>query len=92
MHKALTQAACTISMYSYVLYATGAVEKIDSVFEGIESLSKGHGQDGDGGLEQIIQNIRMNGVTVISRISNYNHLLDYFYVFVNWMKEYILGH
>jgi len=59
VHNALTQAASTLSMYSYVLYVTGAAdglmsldrkastvgENIDAVINGIESLSKGNGFD-----------------------------------------------
>jgi len=59
VHNALTQTASTISMYSYVLKATGAAdslmsadskasstaENINSVMNGIESLSKGGGFD-----------------------------------------------
>jgi len=63
VHNALTQAANTLSMYSYVLYATGAAdsmmtmdskakatgESINSVLSGIESLSKSNGFDADAG-------------------------------------------
>jgi len=59
IHCALTQAANTISMYSYVLHVTGAAdtlitidskagaagENINSVIDGIKSLSKGNGFD-----------------------------------------------
>ena len=63
IHCALTQATNTISMYSYVLHVTGvaddlktldrkagvAGESIDSVINGIKSLSKGNGFDTDSG-------------------------------------------
>jgi len=63
IHNALTQAANTLSMYSYVLYATGAAddlvsldnkasvaaEKINPVITGIEALSKGNGFDSSTG-------------------------------------------
>ena len=63
VHNALTQTANTLSMYSYVLKATGAAdslmssdskanstaENINSVMNGIESLSKGRGFDADAG-------------------------------------------
>ena len=59
VHNALTQAANTLSMYSYVLYITGAADglitldskasasskNINAVISGIESLSKGNGLD-----------------------------------------------
>jgi len=59
VHNALTQAANTVSMYCYVLHAAGisgnlisldsktnaSKESIDSVFAGIETLSKGNGFD-----------------------------------------------
>ena len=59
VHNALTQAANTLSMYSYVLYITGVSDglmssdnkasavgdNINSVLTGIESLSKGTGFD-----------------------------------------------
>ena len=55
VHNALTQAANTLSMYSYVLKETGAADAlmaldsgaeggINSVLNGIEALSKGNGQ------------------------------------------------
>jgi len=69
VHKALTQAACTVSMYSYVLYVTGVTDKMDSVFEGIESLSKGHGNDGNGDPKQIIQNIANFGVGQVQSLA-----------------------
>ena len=63
VHNALTQAANTLSMYSYVLKATGVAdglmatdakaagvrENINSALIGIESLSKGYGQSGNTG-------------------------------------------
>jgi len=63
VHNALTQAANSLSMYSYVLKATGvagnlvslndkagtAGDTIDAVLTGINSLSKGNGLDGDVG-------------------------------------------
>jgi len=63
VHNALTQAANTLSMYSYVLKATGVSdglmatdakasnvrENINSVLIGIEFLSKGNGLSGSGG-------------------------------------------
>ncbi|MCL2820193.1 MAG: hypothetical protein FWD38_05100 [Oscillospiraceae bacterium] len=65
VHNALTQTANTLSMYSYVLYATGksdglktadnkanaSRENINSVISGIESLSKGNGFDRGGGRQ-----------------------------------------
>jgi len=61
VHNALTQAANTLSMYGYVLKATGVAdgmmamdakasgvrENINSVLTGIESLSKGNGMGGE---------------------------------------------
>jgi len=69
VHYALTQAANTLSMYSYALYATGmsdslstldskakaSGDNINSVITGIESLSKGNGTD------EAIQNILSYG-------------------------------
>jgi len=63
VHNALTQAACSLSMYSYVLYITGAADSlktldsrasaaqgdINAVINGIESLSKGNGLDANAG-------------------------------------------
>jgi len=63
IHNALTQTANTLSMYSYVLKATGAAdslmiadskahstgESINAVMTGIASLSKGGGFDADAG-------------------------------------------
>ena len=63
VHNALTQAALTLSMYSYVLHATGAADgmmsmdskasatgdSINSVLNGIESLSRGNGLGSSGG-------------------------------------------
>jgi len=63
VHNALTQAANTLSMYSYVLYITGVSDglmssdnkasavgdNINSVLTGIESLSKGTGFDTNSG-------------------------------------------
>ena len=63
VHNALTQVANSLSMYSYVLKATGvagslvslndkagtAGDTIDAVLTGINSLSKGNGLDGDVG-------------------------------------------
>jgi len=63
VHNALTQTANTLSMYSYVLKATGAsdslmsadskasstAENINSVMNGIELLSRGRGFDADAG-------------------------------------------
>jgi len=63
VHNALTQATNTLSMYSYVLKATGVAdglmatdakasgirENINSVLTGIESLSKGFGHNGNTG-------------------------------------------
>jgi len=69
VHKALTQAACTLSMYSYVLHTTGVTDKMDSVFEGIDSLSKGHGSDGDGDPMQLIQSIANFGVGHLQTIA-----------------------
>jgi len=61
VHNALTQTANTISMYCYVLHATGmsdsliafnrkasaSKESINSVLTGVEALSKGNGFDQD---------------------------------------------
>ena len=61
VHNALTQAANSLSMYSYVLYLTGVTdelmsqnsnsnasgENINAVISGIESLSKGNGLNAD---------------------------------------------
>jgi len=61
VHYALTQAANTLSMYSYTLHAAGlsdnlstldkktkaSAENINSVIKGIESLSKGNGFETD---------------------------------------------
>jgi len=61
VHSALTQTANTLSMYSYVLKTTGVAEKlmtldskasiagedINSVLNGIKSLSKGNGLNGN---------------------------------------------
>jgi len=63
VHNALTQTANSLSMYSYVLKATGvagslitlndkasaAGDTIDAVLSGIDSLSKGNGLGGDTG-------------------------------------------
>ena len=63
VHNALTQAAKSLSMYSYILKATGVAgnlitadakasvvkENLNSVITGIESLSKGNGLNDDVG-------------------------------------------
>jgi len=63
VHNALTQTANTLSMYSYILYTSGAADgltaldrraggfkdNISSVITGIESLSKGNGLGGGNG-------------------------------------------
>jgi len=68
VHNALTQAACSISMYSYALYAAGMAENlstldskakasgesINSVLSGIESLSGGNGFDAKAAVQNIL--------------------------------------
>jgi len=63
VHNALTQTANTLSMYSYILHASGAADglagmdrraggfkdNINSVITGIEALSKGNGLGGGNG-------------------------------------------
>jgi len=54
VHNALTQAANTLSMYSYVLHASGTADSISSVMSGVESLSKGASVDTGGFIEGVI--------------------------------------
>ena len=87
VHNALTQAANTVSMYSYVLYKTGVAEgfmtmdskatevseKINLVLSGIDSLSKGHGLSGDTGsrLLSSAQTAAGDPKAVIQKLANY---------------------
>ena len=87
VHNALTQTANTLSMYSYVLKATGAAdslmisdskvnstgENIRAVMNGIESLSKGGGFDADAGKRALSAAEEMVGDprTMIQNFANY---------------------
>jgi len=87
VHNALTQAASTLSMYSYVLKATGTVdsqvsldskaniarEDINSVISGIESLSKGNGLSSNNGNRalSVIETAMGDPKTMIQNLSNY---------------------
>jgi len=87
VHNALTQAANTLSMYSYVLRATGiadglvsldskasiAGEDINSVISGIESLSKGNGLRENSGNRTLnaIETAVGDPKTMIQNLSNY---------------------
>jgi len=87
IHSALTQAANTISMYSYVLYKTGAAdyfikldnkagvtgESINSVIDGIKSLSKGYGVDADTGsrIRSAAETAAGDPAAMIQNFTNY---------------------
>jgi len=87
VHNALTQAANTLSMYSYVLKATGAAdsliiadskanstgESINSVMNGIAMLSKGGGFDADAGSRALSAAEEMVGDprTMVQNFANY---------------------
>jgi len=87
VHNALTQTANTISMYSYVLKATGAAggliaadskanstgESISSVINGIEALSRGNGLGGGTGNRVLNAAERAVGdpKTVIQNLAGY---------------------
>jgi len=87
MHNALTQAANTLSMYSYVLKATGAAdglmtmdakasgvrENIDSVLIGIDSLSKDTGGGAQAGnrVLTVAQEAAGDPKAVIQNFANY---------------------
>jgi len=87
VHNALTQAANTISMYSYVLKATGVAdslmsadskasstaENINAVMNGIESLSRGGGFDA-GAVNRALsaaEDMAGNPKTMIQNFANY---------------------
>jgi len=87
VHNALTQAAKTISMYSYVLKATGVAdslmsadskasstaENINAVMNGIESLSRGGGFDA-GAVNRALsaaEDMAGNPKTMIQNFANY---------------------
>jgi len=87
VHNALTQTANTLSMYSYVLKATGAAdglmaadnkatssgESIRAVIDGINFLSKGHGISG--GTEnralEVIEEAIGDPKSIIQMLANY---------------------
>ena len=87
VHNALTQAANTLSMYSYVLKATGAADglmtldskasaagdDINAVLSGIESLSKGNGTGGGNGNRFLsgAENAAGDPKHVIQNFANY---------------------
>jgi len=86
VHNALTQAANNISVYSYVLHATGMADDlmtldgkarvtgdcINSVIEGIESLSKGSVTGTNtGNLLNNVSEAASDPVTVIQNFTNY---------------------
>jgi len=87
IHNALTQAANTLSMYSYALYATGAAdglmqidrkasiaeENINDVINGIESLSKGNGFDSNAGerLHDVAETIVSDPKAAIQNLISY---------------------
>jgi len=87
MHNALTQAANTLSMYSYVLKATGASdglmtldakaggfkEDMNSVITGIELLSKGNGKSGDAGKRALsgAEDLAGDPRTIIQSFANF---------------------
>jgi len=87
VHNALTQAANTISMYSYALHASGmseniitlnkkasaSQENINAVFSGIEALSKGNGFDSDnaGKIFETAQSAAGDPKAAIQSILNY---------------------
>ena len=87
VHNALTQAAKTISVYSYVLKATGVAdslmsadskasstaENINAVMNGIESLSRGGGFDA-GAVNRALsaaEDMAGNPKTMIQNFANY---------------------
>jgi len=87
VHNALTQTANTLSMYSYVLKATGAAdglmaadnkatssgERIRAVIDGINSLSKGNGIGG--GAEnrafEVIEEAMGDPISIVQKLANY---------------------
>ena len=87
VHNALTQTANTLSMYSYVLKATGVAdsmiiadskahstgESIRSVMDGIAFLSKGGGYDADAGARALSAAEELIGDprTMIQNFANY---------------------
>jgi len=87
VHNALTQTANTLSMYSYVLKATGVAdslmtadskanstaENINSVLNGIEMLSRGRGFDADAGNRALnaAEELVGNPKTMVQNFANY---------------------
>ena len=83
VHNALTQAAGTISMYCYVLEATGAAkdmmtidkkahaagETISAVFSGIGSLSGSGSQSEGGDFKVIVESLANYGINELKNIA-----------------------